>query len=332
MKVRYHAPDLFSVGGIKTVMNESVKGLNKLSDDVEVLTDSEKSADILHNQSYDPFSFLKTFLSSKKTVVTVHALPETSKGTKVFDKYLQPLVRLYLRNFYGAHDYVIALSPYMENRLIELGLSSEKISVIPNGYDSDNLSTSPEKDRDFRDEYEIEEDDFVVLSVGNIQPRKGVETFYNLAERNPEIEFVWTGELAYGILTAGLPKMLYLMHTAPENLTFTGFVKDLEEPLSAADAFLLPSHQENFPMAVLEASSCSLPLILRDLPEYENLISQYCKTANDIEGFEEALKKLKKNQSEREEYSRHSKELINRYGIDNLVSNLSEFYNRVEES
>jgi 1,2-diacylglycerol-3-alpha-glucose alpha-1,2-galactosyltransferase len=51
--------------------------------------------------------------------------------------------------------------------------------------------------------------------------------------------------------------------------------------LSAADLFFLPSRHENCPMAVLEAAALGLPLLLRDLPQYSDLLGDGCLYGDD---------------------------------------------------
>lgn len=61
------------------------------------------------------------------------------------------------------------------------------------------------------------------------------------------------------------------MANAPANLNFTGIIprEDMVDYYNIADLFLLPSFEELFPMAVLEAFSTETPVMVRDLSLYE---------------------------------------------------------------
>jgi glycosyltransferase involved in cell wall biosynthesis len=55
------------------------------------------------------------------------------------------------------------------------------------------------------------------------------------------------------------------------NLIFPGYVEDIVASYSAADIFLMPSYAETFGLVILEALSCGLPVIARDIPEFRDI-------------------------------------------------------------
>jgi glycosyltransferase involved in cell wall biosynthesis len=113
----------------------------------------------------------------------------------------------------------------------------------------------------------------VILGVGQIQPRKGVDDFVAVARAIPTADFVWVGGFLFGPLSADRHRLQRVMGAAPSNLWFTGKLprRLVYEHYVAADVFLSPSHQETFGLAILEASMAGLPLVLRDLPEYRSI-------------------------------------------------------------
>lgn len=105
----------------------------------------------------------------------------------------------------------------------------------------------------------------ILLFLGRIHPKKGcdllIEAFAQACADRPEVQLVmagpdsagWRDELKRRAETLGV-----------RQLTWTGMLSgDLKwGALRAADAFILPSHQENFGIAVTEALSCGVPVLI----------------------------------------------------------------------
>lgn len=59
-----------------------------------------------------------------------------------------------------------------------------------------------------------------MLGVGQIQKRKGIDDFVQLAIDNPEIQFVWAGGFSFGQITDGYDKYKQIYENPPVNLYF----------------------------------------------------------------------------------------------------------------
>jgi len=132
----------------------------------------------------------------------------------------------------------------------------------------------------------LKENEFVVLGVGQLVGRKGVDDFLDVAQAIPEVKFVWAGGRPFGGLTEGIKRIDERFRNAGVNFINAGAV-DLEDmPLiyAAADLMLFPSYQENCPLAPIEAAACGMPVIYRDIEEYKTLYKyQYLKSRNTEE-------------------------------------------------
>ncbi len=84
------------------------------------------------------------------------------------------------------------------------------------------------------------------------------------------------------------------MANAPANLNFTGIIprEDMVDYYNIADLFLLPSFEELFPMAVLEAFSTETPVMVRDLSLYEKIITPYAVMAKDVDAMQTKINQL----------------------------------------
>lgn len=79
---------------------------------------------------------------------------------------------------------------------------------------------------------------FVVVGSGQIQERKGVFDFIQLAEQNPDVQFIWAGGFHLGGLRIAT-RRLKIVDNPPANLKFPGIVsrQEIAELDNIADLF-----------------------------------------------------------------------------------------------
>jgi glycosyltransferase involved in cell wall biosynthesis len=107
-----------------------------------------------------------------------------------------------------------------------------------------------------------------LLFLGRIDRKKGcdllVDAFVKLAATDPDLDLVmagpdprnWRTELMRAAETAGLASRIHWPGMLAGDAKWGAFY--------ASEAFVLPSHQENFGIAVAEALACSRPVLLSD--------------------------------------------------------------------
>jgi glycosyltransferase involved in cell wall biosynthesis len=107
-----------------------------------------------------------------------------------------------------------------------------------------------------------------LLFLGRIHPKKGCDlllaSFLRLAATDPDLHLVlagpddhnWASELQQPILAAGLEDRVHWTGMLTGDVKWGAFY--------ASEAFILPSHQENFGIAVAEALACGRPVLLTD--------------------------------------------------------------------
>ena len=109
-----------------------------------------------------------------------------------------------------------------------------------------------------------------MISVALPIERKGILEFISLARTMSDVRFIWFGSLSTVLIPSRIRKAI---SEAPLNVLFPGFVdqRELVEAYSGADCFLFMSYEETEGIAVLEALSSSLPVVLRAIPVYSSL-------------------------------------------------------------
>lgn len=284
-----------------------------------------KKFDVAHSQTIGPIALLLA-KTAKSSVITAHVIPESVLNSMVFDKYFLKFTTFYLQKAYNSFDYVVAISNYIKKRLINIGVAKEKIVIIPNFVNKEKFKYSTEHAKKFRKHYNIKKNDFVVLGVGQIQPRKGIEDFIKTAKKLSGIKFVWVGTRPFGALTAGYFKLNKMIKNAPKNVIFTGYVNSIIGAYSASDVFFLPTLQDNFPLAVLEAASFKKPIVLRNIKELRGIFKNYTMITNN---FAKSIASLKSNKKLFKKYSVLSNKLANKYSSKRIIQKYIEFYKRV---
>lgn len=111
----------------------------------------------------------------------------------------------------------------------------------------------------------------IVLNVGLWTPGKNQAEGIEIARKNPNLSFYFVGNQAPNFKEYWEP----LMKNLPENVTVWGERSDIDEFMKKADVFMFNSTWECNPLALREAISYGLPIIARNLPQYEDMFTKY---------------------------------------------------------
>lgn len=258
--------------GVHTAFMEMTNALKARSDIDVVVNKFRRPADITHIQTFGPYSLMHLLFGSGKKVVSVHVVPDSLVGSIVGAKYFYGLAKWYMRLFYGRADLLLAVSKMVETTL-QVQLKIKKpIVVLYNTVDMSTFATTASDKQAARQKLGIDIAKKVVVGNGQIQPRKRFDLFCDAAKALPDMQFIWIGGITFKRLGADYQHQQQLVDTKPANVLVTGVIShdDVKQYLQASDIFFLPSEQENHPMAVLEAAGVGLPVVVRNIPEYDD--------------------------------------------------------------
>lgn len=138
------------------------------------------------------------------------------------------------------------------------------IAVIPNGIDAEYFDSMPRPPW-------MHEQKKHLLFLGRIHPKKGLlellEAWRIVRRQAPQIAESWTVVIAGwddGGHEARVRASARALELSRDSVTFAGplFGAEKAAALAHADAFILPSHSEGFPMSVLEAWASGLPVLM----------------------------------------------------------------------
>ncbi len=299
--------------GVHTAFVEHVE-LLKSQDDVEVVVNNEGWGDVLHCHTYGPYFFRKGRRYKGRRVHTVHVIPESIKGSLPAWKFFLPWVKRYLRMVFNYATVCIAISPRVEEALHELGVKSRIVRIF-NPVHLDKWAPSPERRAEGRKLLGLSDKEFVVLGVGQLEARKGVYDFLDVAEACPDLTFIWVGGRPFGIMTEGIAKLNRLIANAGPHVKFPGLFDLAQMPAiyNAADLLLFPSYQENCPLVPIEGAAAGLPVIYRDIKEYTLLYEHPYQKAKDTAEFIALTKRMVAEPQLREENKAMMRKLLTQF-------------------
>lgn len=318
--------------GVHTAFVDCVELLKRHSD-VEVVVNGEGWGDLMHAHSYGPYYFWKGRRYRGRRVFTVHVIPDSIKGSLPMGSLLMPFARWYLRHVYSYADVCIAISPTVEKTIRNLNAKT-RIVQIHNPIDVKRFSQSSERRAAGRRALKLSNDAFVVLGVGQLQKRKGVEDFLDIAKACPDLVFVWAGGRPFGMATEGIRRINERIRTAGEHVTFPGAfeLRDMPAIYNAADLLLFPSYQETFGLVPLEAAASGLPVIYRDIPEYLDLYEHPYLKASDTDEFIALTKRMAMDPAFLNKGRSMSRNLLTQFDNERVRKQLLALYEEIMES
>ena len=291
-----------------------------------------KNCDIIHSHTVEPRNYIKMKRAKVPTVAYVHFLPDTLDGSIKLPKFAFKIFKKYVISFYKNADHLVVVNPIFKKDMVKAGLDENKITYIPNFVSKEKFYKMNDKDRKkARKDFNIKENEFVVIGAGQVQTRKGVLDFVEVAKKLPDIKFIWAGGFSFGAITDGHKELQKVMENPPKNVEFIGIIprEKMNDLFNAADLLFVPSYNELFPMTILEACSTDTPLLLRDLELYEDILFKKYLKANDNDEFAKLITKLSSDSKTYQKAVDNSKYISNFYTKEHVYEMWDEFYTSI---
>ena len=213
----------------------------------------------------------------------------TGEAPKI--KVFELLDKLFLR----FADHIVAVSHGQEEKILNLGIPKQHVTVIHNCITVDN-ACSTGKVGNLRKELGLVDDAVLVASAGRLSPEKNyagmIEVARRVAEIDQKVHFVIFGE---GVLRPELERQIVMSGLA-ERFLLPGFRTDLQAVLGEIDIFMLPSFTEGLPNVILEAFAARIPVVasaVGGIPEIVRQgVSGYLSAPEETTAMAEAVAAL----------------------------------------
>lgn len=185
--------------------------------------------------------------------------------------------------------------------------------------------------RDKREELGIEDDDFAVLAIGDLNANKNHRVLIEAMAMLPaNVRLFIAGD---GPLRNELEALAERLGVAG-HVNLLGFRSDIDELLKACDVFCLPSKREGLPVSLIEAMASGLPVIASAIrgisPDLiEDGRSGYLLREPSPECVYDAINRVMNNEAEAAVVTSHARETVQRFDIRASLGTMAAIYLRV---
>ncbi len=273
--------------------------------------------DIVHIHGIWHFGSLAPFLIKNKVakVITIHGLLD--RWAVNHHKWKKDLVSfLYQKKILSKADLIQINNEDEEENVTEyLGYRPKNIVTIPNGIRLEEYQTLPSEGT-FRVQFDIPEDRKMVLFMGRINIKKGLDlllpAFANYLKVHDDALLILAGP-EDGYLTE--TRKFIADHQLSDRIRYVGMLTDTIKlaALADADLFVLPSYSEGFSIAVLEALAASTPALISDrigFGEYVRRHDAAYLSPLTVEGVEEGLLAMLESETTRKRYAVNGRKMV----------------------
>lgn len=201
--------------------------------------------------------------------------------------------------------------------------------VLNNAIDVQKYTYSESNRKKIRDEYNINDNIFVVGNVGKLNSPKNHEYLLCVFERikrripNSKLLIVGGGELEGDLLRQCAELKL------ENDVIFTGMVDDTSEYIQAFDFFAFPSRFEGLGLALIEAQASGLKCLISDKVPTEAMVTNQVKAMGIDEKYDEWADYIATNSKyDRRMNAKRAEESIRVHGYDVVMEaeKLREMY------
>jgi len=225
-------------------------------------------------------------------------------------------------------DATIAVSDIVKDRLVRWGVRPGKVTIIPNGVDTDELGFDAEARERVRAQFGLSPQTYVIGALGRLDPNKRVDLTMEAAApmlgEKCKILVIGRGEDQPRLEAAA--KRLGVT----DHVIFGGYQSDTTAMLAAFDLYVAASLQETFGLSVLEALASGLPVLYTTCPALDGIQTE---RARMVAGTPDALRdEIRKEFDTGPRPRVADNKVFARYGIESVVSRIDDLYEKILEA
>ncbi len=292
--------------------------------DIRNIVKHEK-IDIIHAHNYVPFYFscFAAFSLNTKIIVTFHG----------FQKWV-PFSLLTYPFLYFLAQRIVTVSESMNRHYRPFfSAAPKKVFSIVNGIDVDRFSLK--KGDVKRADLGLNEDDFVVGSVGRLSPVKNqvaqIRICHMLKNSIPNIKLLMvTGSSPDSSSLKSELIALAKQLDISDRIVILPFRKDVPDILKCIDIFLMTSITEGTSLALLEAMSSGLPVVASDVGGNSQIVEQnlngFLFDINDPANSVKLITDLYNDHGLREKIGRAAAKRASLFSIRTMAENYAKVY------
>lgn len=304
----------------------------------------EFKPDIVHTHAAKAGALGRLAAHHCKVPVIIH----TFHG-HIFHSYFHPLkTRVFLeieRYLAKISTHIIAISNLQKQELAdEFNICSrDKIKVIPLGFDLSRFQENIDNKRKcFRQKHNLEDDEIAIGIIGRLVPIKNHEMFLKAfksvvdnTEKRVRAFIIGDGEKKEELLnftnSLALTTCDRNFEGAKHHVTFTSWIRDIDEALAGLDIVALTSFNEGTPVSLIEAQAAKKAIVTTKVGGIEDVvqagITALVSSSNDLLSFTFNMSKLVDDDIFRINMAQTGYDLVkNKFGYVRLVKDVKMLY------
>lgn len=259
-------------------------------------------------------------------VTTLHGTDITIVGQ---DPSFAPVVTFSMNE----SDGITAVSDYLRRETYEHFDVHKEIEVIPNFIDTVRFRRL---NKDYFKQALCPHGEKVLVHVSNFRPVKRagdvVEVFARLRGEGLPVKLLFVGDGPDRMPTEHLARTLGVY----DDVRFLGKQEPIEEILSIADVFMMPSGSETFGLAALEAMACDVPVVASAIGGLPELVvdgeTGFLCPLGDIKAFTDATRRLLTDEALHARMARAARaRAAAEFDVDRIVPHYEAYYERVRD-
>jgi glycosyltransferase involved in cell wall biosynthesis len=327
-------------------MHRSINPLNDVKAFFEIIKIIRKfKPDIVHTHAAKSGALgrLAAFLCGVPVIVhTFHG--------HVFHSYFHPVktkIFILIERFLASiSTKIVAISNLQKKELTQdfKICKSEKMEVIPLGFDLKRFTENQEEKRkQFREDYNVAEDEIAIGLIGRLVPVKNHRLFLEVIKEvkdktTKKVRFfiVGDGEERNNIESyakeLGIEFVVGNFKNEKSLLTFTSWIKNVDYVNAGLDIITLTSYNEGTPVSVIEAQASNKPVVATMVGGIQDVVIEnetaLLSPSGDAGVFANNLLKLIENDNLRNNFGKKGSEhVLQQYGFKRLAADMERLYN-----
>lgn len=226
---------------------------------------------------------------------------------------------------YAKASYSVAVSSVIEKEILRVSCNANTTVVLDSFTSSEFNETQAVKIQNkFKNK-------FIIGHIGALDDKhKGQSFLIDVAKSielsHPNIHFVFLGR---GEDEQSLKEQAKDL----ANITFEGFVDNVNDYIKCFDLFVFPSRNEGLGSILLDVMQFNVPIIASDVGGIPDIITNnengILVSVGDVDSIEENIIDLYNNQSKREFLASNARKNIELYSPENMASQYSKIYKSI---
>lgn len=262
-----------------------------------------------------------------------------------FNSYKEKAFRSIEKSLAKRSTKIIAISDKQKYELSDVFniTTPEKIEVIPLGFDLSRFQINMDSKRiQFRDEYQLSDNEIAIGIVGRLVPVKNHNLFLSAIKAITEKTnrpirafIIGDGECRKEIEAKAAALSLdftdYTVNKRKATLTFTSWIKNVDYVYAGVDIVALTSLNEGTPVSLIEAQASNKPIVTTNTGGIENIVIPD-KTAllcnnGDLDDFTNKLLQLINDDNLRSRLSENGWNLVkDKFHFERLTNDMKNLY------